>query len=87
MLQQSLVDLREGSTGEQHRTRRHARGPSVTPLHVGTGEGDPTLHEAIEVRGLDDRIAQRCDGVSALIVSEDEDDIRRRRGGEGDGHG
>ena len=80
MLHQFLVDLGERPTGKQHRTRRHARRPLVATLHVGPVERHATLHEAIEVRSLDDRITQGRDGIGALVVGEDEDDVGRRRG-------
>ena len=80
---QLFVDLGERAAREQHRTRRHAGGALIATLHVRAVESHPALHEPIEVRGLDDRIAQGRDGIGALVVGEDEDDIRRLGGGQG----
>ncbi len=87
MPQQLFVDLGEGTAGKQHRARRHAGRALVAALHVGAGESHPALHEPVEVRGLDDRITQRRDGVGPLIVGEDEDDVRGLGGGQGHDHG
>ena len=82
VLQQLLVDLRQRAARQQHRPRRHAGRALVAALHVSAGESHAPLHEPIEVRGLDDRITQRRDGVGALVVGEDEDDVRGLGGGQ-----
>ena len=87
VLQQLLIDLRERTPREQHGARRHARGALIATLHVGAGESHAALHQAIEVRRLDDRIAQSRDGVGTLVIGEDEDDVGRWRGGQGDRRG
>ena len=72
-----FVDVEIGSTRQQHCARRHAGGAVITALHIGAREGQPALHEAIKVRGLDVRITQSRNRIRALVIGEDEDNIGR----------
>ena len=72
---QLLVDVKQVLSREQHGTRWHAGGSAHAALHVGPAESDAAMREAIEIRRLDHRIAQRGDGVRALIIGEEEEDV------------
>ena len=66
---------RQRPPGEQHGAGRHARRGIQPALHVGAVEGEAALGEPVEVGRLNDRIAQRSDGVGPLIIGEEEKDI------------
>ena len=82
--QQLFIDPEQRPPGQQHGAGWHA-GRSVHPaLHVGAVEGEAASHEAVEVWRLDLRIAQRGDGIGALVIGEEQEDVqpvpRQRRG-------
>lgn len=72
---QLLINVEEVAPGEEHGARGHAGRAVQAALHIGAVEGHTAAHEAVEVRCLDGRVAQRGDGVRALVVGEDEEDI------------
>ena len=61
---------------QHHRARRHADRALQSAHDIRTREARATRHEAIEVRRLDIRVAERGDGIGAHIVREEEDDVR-----------
>ena len=44
-------------------------------LHEGMGEGDRLLHEPAEIRSPDVRVVQALDGIEALLICADPEDI------------
>ena len=72
-----FIDVEIGPAGHQHCAGGHAGGAVITALHIGAREGQPALHEAIKVRGLDVRITQSRNRIRALVIGEDEDNIGR----------
>ena len=71
-----LVDVEEVLAREQHRARGDAGRAVESALHVGAPKRDAAAHEPVEVRRLDDRIAERRDGVRAHVVGEEKEDVR-----------
>ena len=51
----------------------------------GVGEARAVGGEGVEVRGLDDRVAVAAEGVEAMVVGDDHDDVGPRGGGAEDG--
>jgi hypothetical protein len=49
--------------------------PWSAPRIWGLGEGGAGVGEAVEMGGLDVAVAEGVDGVGALVVGEDEDDV------------
>jgi len=45
---------------------------------VGVAKAHGLGHEGIEMRGLDDGMPHRAEGVVTLVVGEDENDVGRR---------
>ncbi len=58
-------------TGKQAGPGGGARGGG----DVTIGEGDPFVHQPVQVGGVHIRKAQSPDGVKALLVGDDEDDV------------
>lgn len=68
---QSLVDAEQALTGQQHGARWHA-GRSVEPaLHIRAVKRQSSPRQAIEVRRLDNRVAERGNRVGPLIVGKE----------------
>ena len=84
MLHQLLINMGKHHARKQHGTRRHAGGPLIPSLHIGTVKRDATPHQAIQIRGLNDGIAERRNRVSSLVIGENKDDIRWLGGDQGD---
>ena len=72
-----LVDAKERSPREHHGSRRHADRVLHRPHAIRTRKRRAALHELVEVRRPDLRVAQRGDGVGALVVGEQKHDVRR----------
>lgn len=50
---------------------------------VGVVEGDALFDEAVEGGGLDGGVTERGDGIEALVVGEEEEDVGTSGGAEG----
>ena len=81
--QQLLVRVKQGLPREQHRPGGDARGAVEPALHIGAGKGHALMAQPVQVRRADHRVAERGNGIGALVVVEDEEDIGfvRREGG------
>ena len=75
-----VVQVEEGPPGVQHRPARHADRPVRAAGDVRVRECRSARHEAVDVRRVDGRAAERADGVEALVVGEEDEDV-------GFGHG
>ena len=69
-------DLEQIAAGVQHRPARHADRAGGAAGDVRVGEGRAALRQAVEVRGLDLARAQGADRVEALVVREQDQDVR-----------
>ena len=72
-------DVEPGAAAHQHGAARHADGAAVRAEAVVAAEAGPAPDEPVEVRRPDVRVAPRRDGVGALVVGEQEQDVRPRR--------
>lgn len=75
LVAQILAYAEEGTAGEEHGAGGDADGALEAAHDMGFGEGGAGAYEAIEVGGLDARVAEGADGVGALIVGEQEDEV------------
>jgi hypothetical protein len=80
---QLLVDVEQVLAGEQHRARGDAGRALHPTLHVGARERHAAPREPVEIRCLNDWIAERGDGIGALVIGEQEQHVRRRTGAQG----
>ena len=79
LVAQLFIHMEKAAPREQHRARRNARRAIEPALHVGTVEGPAAVHKTVKVRRLDDRVSERRNGIRALVVGENEEDIGPRR--------
>lgn len=65
--------------GHEHRTARLAHGLTERPHYICVREGHALAHEGIHVRGMYLAVPERTDRVKALVVGEEEEDVRPSR--------
>ena len=65
---------------DQHRAAGQAHGRNHRAHAVGVSKMKATLDEPIEVGRLNFRVAQRANRVPALVVGQDQQDVRTRGG-------
>ncbi len=75
-------DVEEIAPGVQHRPARHADRAGGAAGDVRVGEGRAAFHQAVEVRGVDLVRAKGADRVEALVVREQDQDVRGRHRGQ-----
>ena len=75
-----VVQMKQGAPRVQHSPARHADRAVSAAGDVGVGERRSPRHEAVDVRRVDGGAAERADGVEALVVGEEDEDV-------GFGHG
>ena len=68
--------MEEGASGVQHGPAGHADRARCAAGYMRLPERDPPFRQLVEVGRLDPWIAQGADGVEALIVGEEEEDVR-----------
>ena len=83
--EQFFIDVKEVAAGQEHGAGRDAGGAVHAALHIGAVEGEALAGEAVEVGGADDGIAEGGDGIGALVIGEEEEDVRPGIGGAGGG--
>ena len=72
-------DVEPGAPAHEHGAAGHAHGAAVRAEAVVAAEAGPAPDEPVEVRRPDVRVPPRGDGVRALVVGEQEQDVRPRR--------
>lgn len=72
-----------GGRGAQAGEEAGARGVAERGLAVGVGEERAASGEAVDVRGLDLRMAAEAADPVVLVVDGEEEDVGARGGGEG----
>ncbi len=72
---QLFVDSEQGLSGEEHCPGGDACGALHAALHVGPPERHSGAGEFVEVGGLDGRVAVCGDGIGALVVRKEEEDV------------
>lgn len=70
------VKVKEGAPGVEHGPAGHADRARSPAWDVGVLEGRASGRQLVEIGRLDPRIAQRADGVEALVVGEEEENVR-----------
>ena len=75
-----VLQVEQGAAGHQHGAARHAHRRHGAAHDVGTGEGGARAHQPVQVGRVDVGVAERADGVEALVVGEEEQDVGPRSG-------
>ena len=67
-----IVEVIQRTPRVEHGAAWHADGATGAAGDVGVGKGRATLHQRINVGGLDDWVPQRSDRIEALVIGEKE---------------
>jgi hypothetical protein len=70
-----LLDSKERASGHEHCTRGNADSTLHRTHAIHASESCPLRSESVEARCSGVRVAEHADGVSALIVTEEEENI------------
>lgn len=76
-------DSEDGAAGHEHRAGGEAHGGDETALGVEVRENESAADKGVEVGGVDFGVVEGTDGVKALVVGIDEEDVGGRGSGEG----
>ena len=68
--------IKDLASGVDHGATGDADGTDMRTKHIGMTKGQTTLHKLVQIRSLDERIAERTNTVRAQIICEQEEDVR-----------